>query len=245
MLSQEQMSSEKFIMSAEHINSIVKIFYQMGQSMHHPLFYCELHPFKNKVSWEDRCYLRKRLVITLKSYYKKYKNQLFKNQTSKVCYKKWDRLLSPASSLQNSIAAVSVSHCPLLGGFVFSLNSNISIGLDMEIAARVSRKLVQRVSHLEEITKAPDNALLWTAKEAACKCISLNQRTVLLKDCVISHWMKVDKIIHHFAFKGIANAFQEENKSFCQLHRQSIYGIGRAFHFGPFAFSYAQLLHHH
>lgn len=245
MLSQKQIFSKQVIISSEQINHIVTMFHQIGRNMNHPLFYCELHPFKNKVSWENRCYLRKRLVITLKSYYEKYKNQLFKDQTSETLCKEWNRLLLPEHSLQNSIAAVSVSHCPLLGGFVFSLNSNISIGLDVEVAARVNRRLIQRVSRLGEIAKAPDNALLWTAKEAACKCISFNQKTSLLKDCIISHWTKTDKIIHHFTFKGIiTDPFQEvnDNKSFC---RQSVSGIGSAFRFGPLAFSYAQVIHHH
>ena len=248
MVSKEQIFSKRPIISSEQINDIVKIFHQIGRNMSHPFFYCELHSLKTQVNWKDRCYLRKHLVAALKTQYKKYRDQLWTDQTSDAIYKEWDRLLLPAYSLQNSIAAISISHCPLLGGFIFSLNPNISIGLDIEVAARVSRQLLYRISHPEEIAQVPDNALLWTAKEAVCKCISLNQLTVLLKDCFISHWTKTDEVIHHFTFEGAAtNTNQRINgsKSSNQFCRQSVSGVGSAFRFGPFAFSYAQMGYHH
>lgn len=72
--------------------------------------------------------------------------------------------------------AISVSHCPSLGGFV-AAPSNSHVGLDFELASRVSSQIARRVAAfageekiLEKVTSADRPlALFWAAKEAAIK----------------------------------------------------------------------------
>lgn len=76
--------------------------------------------------------------------------------------------------------ALSISHCPDLGGFVLIPNFTGSIGFDVEIGARITVPIAERVlPHPSELCirerlLRPDAPLIaasiWTAKEAAIKC---------------------------------------------------------------------------
>ena len=75
--------------------------------------------------------------------------------------------------------ALSISHCPDLGGFVLAPQFDGSIGFDIEIAARITVPIAARVlPHASESFLRDQLALayasqiatsIWTAKEAAIK----------------------------------------------------------------------------
>lgn len=65
----------------------------------------------------------------------------------------------------------SISHNKKCGGFVLNPQGQ-AVGLDVEIAQRVQERLIARVAaNKEEVGLAPSAASLWTAKEAAIKCL--------------------------------------------------------------------------
>lgn len=78
--------------------------------------------------------------------------------------------------------SLSISHCPTVGGFI-ALPSVRPIGLDLEIASRISPKVIHRIAsfpseknHISDIELYRDRmrieeaaASFWTAKEAAIK----------------------------------------------------------------------------
>lgn len=76
--------------------------------------------------------------------------------------------------------ALSISHCPDLGGFVLAPQFDGSIGFDVEIAARITVPIAARVlPHASEsflrdqlalADASPIATSIWTAKEAAIKC---------------------------------------------------------------------------
>ena len=163
------------------------------------LFFCKT--FTNEdLSVEDRKNLRKILVqkIQSQSFYKdKYINKFLN----------LDQLLEIGSRPDQTFLALSISHCKNLAGFVLNhskeinpvnivqktaqLNSKkLSIGLDIEKTNRVSNQTISRVSLLKERNSSPSPSLLWTAKEATFKCLSQNQKSLLLSNCFISNWEK-------------------------------------------------------
>ena len=65
---------------------------------------------------------------------------------------------------------ISLSHCPLMGGFVFSVGEETAgLGLDIEQDDRVGAELVARIAGKRECEESPRPSLLWVAKEAALK----------------------------------------------------------------------------
>jgi phosphopantetheinyl transferase (holo-ACP synthase) len=81
---------------------------------------------------------------------------------------------------RSSRHALSISHCPDLGGFCLVPNSNFKLGFDVEIVSRIKTPIVERVlPHAEESpirsklhTRNQDqfSALAWAAKECSIKC---------------------------------------------------------------------------
>lgn len=69
--------------------------------------------------------------------------------------------------------ALSVSHCPGLGGYIFGPSKNF-VGFDLEESQRVSEKIVERVLPFEfekswYLKSGISPALVWAAKEASIK----------------------------------------------------------------------------
>ncbi|MCY4513325.1 MAG: hypothetical protein OXB86_06525, partial [Bdellovibrionales bacterium] len=172
-------------------------------------------------SWEARKELRKSLVTELETSYSSLKKTLPEDFFGKHC----ENLLTPGARPDCSFAAISVSHCPVLGGFIFSFNQKISLGLDMEQSHRVNEQLIGRLSKTEELQKAPDPSLLWAAKEAAFKCMTPEQN-LLLKHILIFKWIKIKPDHYHFYF---------------QVEGQDIKGRGAAFLVDTLALGFAIL----
>lgn len=64
---------------------------------------------------------------------------------------------------------LSISHCSLFGGFVFSKHQ---VGFDIEERKRISPQLLNRVCSATEIQECPHTEFLWVAKEAGFKALS-------------------------------------------------------------------------
>lgn len=147
-------------------------------------------------TWQARKELRKLLVKELETTYGSLKKSLPNDFFGKHC----EKLLTPGTRPNCSFATISVSHCPVLGGFVFSFNQKITLGLDMEQSHRVNEQLMGRLSKTEELQKAPDPSLLWAAKEAAFKCLTPEQNR-LIKHISITKWKKITLDNYHFYFQ--------------------------------------------
>ncbi len=139
-------------------------------------------------TWEKRLELRSLLVKDLENSFENFPED----------YKK--KLLTPGSSPHLPGVSISISHCPLFGGFVFSSDKGLSLGLDIEEADRVSLRSVKYVSSLEEIGESPEVSFLWVAKEAAFKSVPSEGQQYFLRDLLISDWWKTEMEGYGFGF---------------------------------------------
>lgn len=91
----------------------------------------------------------------------------------------------------------SISHNNKCGGFALSSQGS-TLGLDVEITARVQENLVARVAaSREEVTRAPSAASLWAAKEAALKCLLRSGRQPQVIAAIeIGDWQTIDGFEH-------------------------------------------------
>lgn len=86
-------------------------------------------------------------------------------------------------------AAVSVSHSMSLGGYAFTKDSGVQIGLDIEETERVTDEVARRVCKtLLEFTTAPSPASLWTAKEASYKALLGPHQPTVISDMRVGNW---------------------------------------------------------
>jgi phosphopantetheinyl transferase (holo-ACP synthase) len=90
----------------------------------------------------------------------------------------------------------SISHCPSMGGFAFTTFDSdhvLQIGFDIEEDARVRTETAQRICEtLAEYQEAPSNASLWTAKEAAFKCLKGPRQPLVVSAVELTNWQTVD-----------------------------------------------------
>ena len=197
-------------MNTLSIHKIEAKFREISRQLKEPSLHFHFKIFGTKgPTWEARKELRKHLVKELETSYRSLKKSLPEDFFGKHC----EKLLTPGTRPDCSFAAISVSHCPVLGGFVFSFNQKITLGLDMEQSHRVNEQLMGRLSKTEELQKAPDPSFLWAAKEAAFKCLTLEQNR-LIKHISITEWEKTASDSYHFHFqvegqntKGRGSAF--------------------------------------
>lgn len=85
---------------------------------------------------------------------------------------------------------LSISHCPVAGGFVVSRKP---VGLDLEVASRVKPAVIARISRPGELESAPGAAALWAAKEAAFKALQHAERSPdLASQIEIGDWKSSD-----------------------------------------------------
>jgi hypothetical protein len=90
----------------------------------------------------------------------------------------------------------SISHCPDLGGFVFSIydsNQMLRVGFDIESSARVTDRIAQRICITEEeFRRAPSSASLWAAKEAAFKSLKGPKQPAVVSEIELINWTQID-----------------------------------------------------
>ncbi|MGZ5278452.1 MAG: 4'-phosphopantetheinyl transferase superfamily protein [Pseudobdellovibrionaceae bacterium] len=89
----------------------------------------------------------------------------------------------------------SISHCPTMGGFAFTMfdsNHVLQIGFDIEEDSRVRVETARRICHIAaEYEAAPSPASLWTAKEAAYKCLKGSKQPAILSHVEVTNWQTV------------------------------------------------------
>ena len=125
-------------------------------------------------------------------------------------------LATPGKKPSIPFASISISHCRILGGFIFSINSHIPIGLDIEEVKRVKPNMIARLSQQQEIQQAPTDSLLWVAKESSFKCLPISTGQMFLSHIYISHWQTLQSNAYSFSFQaksfhGKGIAFLEED----------------------------------
>jgi phosphopantetheinyl transferase (holo-ACP synthase) len=101
----------------------------------------------------------------------------------------------------------SISHCRSLGGFAFTqfdYDRLCQLGFDLEESDRVSHEVSLRIcTTAQEYEKAPSNASLWTAKEAAFKALKGENQPSTLSQIVLTNWTQIDS---QFETVSVANA---------------------------------------
>ena len=157
-------------------------------------------------TWERRLEMRSLLV--------KYLENSFENFPED--YKK--KLLIPGNPPRGPGVSISVSHCPVFGGFIFSNDKNISLGLDIEKADRVNLRSVEYVSSLEEIKASPGISFLWVAKEAAFKCVPPGGQKHFLRNLFIFGWKEIKRGVHGFGFLLKKKHIEGEGVIFMKNH---------------------------
>ena len=96
---------------------------------------------------------------------------------------------------------ISVSHCPGLQGFIYSIKQSGKqkrIGLDVEVRSRVTMDLVSFLSSKTELDNMPNPACLWTAKEASFKC--LYPQDIRISQIIIGYWESISSDLYRFGF---------------------------------------------
>ena len=178
------------------------------------VFCCQKFP--KALSVDDRKQFRKLLIQSIK------KQPYYKENLKLMDLKP---LLKLGFKPQQTLMAISISHCKDLALFVFtfkkSQNENLSIGIDIEETKRVSEALALRVSTKQECLNSPKPSLLWTAKEASFKCFSGNKK-LLLSECQISGWKKIQESYY------FSSSYKKQKAK------------GMAFLWGPMSLAYAQ-----
>ena len=166
-----------------------------------PYFYC--YPFeKSGPTLQERQRLRAILLNHLE-------------RSIPLSKKNKSELSTPGRKPQIPSVSISISHCKVLGGFVFSTDSNVSIGLDLEEAKRVKPSVITHICQKKEVQQAPMNALLWVAKESSFKCLPSNPGQFLSHVCILN-WQILQSNAYSFCFqtkddRGQGIAFLEEN----------------------------------
>lgn len=94
----------------------------------------------------------------------------------------------------------SVSHCPLMGGFILQEKRILGqgIGLDLESIERVAPEVVVRISSENELRESPDPSSLWVAKESLFKALPESIQPRILSQLRISRWSMVTQNVHEF-----------------------------------------------
>lgn len=129
---------------------------------------------------------------------------------------------------RSSSLSISVSHCALLGGFVYTPKPT-KIGLDIEIIERAKEPVVKRISAPQEFSLAPTPALLWAAKEATFKSLIGPHQPPVLSDIVIGEWLSFGQV---FGLEGKVHNAWKFQASLSQT--DALQGTGLVFYYSKF-----------
>lgn len=112
--------------------------------------------------------------------------------------------------------SLSISHCRAVGGFcVADKSAHPAIGFDVELNERVHLRHLRQVADEAELHRAPTIQALWTAKEAAYKCLQGPLQPKGVKDVRITRWRLLDAKTFGFEVEGVSDvrgvAVENEN----------------------------------
>ncbi|MBX3020740.1 MAG: 4'-phosphopantetheinyl transferase superfamily protein [Bdellovibrionales bacterium] len=102
--------------------------------------------------------------------------------------------------------SISISHATSEGGWVALADAPhaigdrhpVSVGLDIETAARITQGVIERMCTASEIAAAPQVAYLWAAKEAAYKSIPDGSQPQVLSAVSILTWQPDGPGVYRF-----------------------------------------------
>lgn len=137
----------------------------------------------------NRALIRLELVKELKNYHKNKPNDPLSSEQNKLNKKNLLLLKNLSRRPHFPEFTISVSHCPIAGGFVLCPTHRFQLGLDLEEAKRINLKLLTRTHTTDEISIAPQPHLLWSCKEAIFKSMQGFQPKTLTQ-ITISQWKK-------------------------------------------------------
>lgn len=83
--------------------------------------------------------------------------------------------------------SLSISHNRQMGGYVHT-NQNFQLGFDIEVSARLNDSNVRLFASTEEIRNARGAPILWTAKEAAYKCLPRVLQPTVIGEIELTNW---------------------------------------------------------
>ncbi len=82
----------------------------------------------------------------------------------------------------------SVSHCPVMGGWVAS---KTPVGVDIEDGARdLSARATQRLGTRREVMASPNELALWVAKEASFKALQGEHQPKVISQIEVENWVQ-------------------------------------------------------
>lgn len=134
-----------------------------------------------------------------------------------------ERLHHKAEELKSSgTPYLSISHCEGRGILVGSVHP---VGVDVEQTARLTDKVVARVSTVGEKSQAPSAAALWCAKEACFKALKTFTQPSVISQISIGDWQKIDSQLEtcrlmrpenfHAPSENIGIFVQDDSHSYC------------------------------
>ncbi len=121
------------------------------------------------------------------------------------------QLLIPGTPLQVPFASLSVSHSSVMGGFIISPATQVSLGVDLEQAGRAKKRTVLRIANEEELHQSPSPSFLWSAKEAIYKSIHPFQKTISIKQIFVFDWTPIQETNKSDTLKTYDYRFEVNN----------------------------------
>lgn len=122
--------------------------------------------------------------------------------------------------------SISISHCPIAGGFLVSPINDGQVGLDLEDRAKVSREIVLRMGDESEVLLAPEPAVLWAAKEATFKSLLGPSQPSALSQVKIAGWYNLD--LHIWGFQAqIQGVTTNPIMGVAHVHENLVVGLAK------------------
>ena len=141
----------------------------------------------------------------------------------------WQQALNLDRPPRLQECSVSISHSPLLGGFLLSSQSHI--GFDIEQQARISSAVIRRICSEEECAQAPQLNFLWSAKEAAYKSLIAPLQPETTSEIRTSLWQELEGNSYNIW------SFSFSVQQVTQNHLSKNLGLGLLFDSFPHFFS--------
>ena len=162
---------------------------------------CYLYPFNNQESSLDQRKKLRKLLI----------EEIEKNWSNTLSIEQKKQLLIPGTLLQIPFASLSVSHSSVMGGFIISPDTQISLGFDLEQLGRAKERTVLRIASEEELKKSPSPSFLWSAKEATYKSVHSLRKSISIKQISVFDWTPIQGMKESDTLKTYDYLFEIEH----------------------------------
>ena len=102
--------------------------------------------------------------------------------------------------------SISVSHCPVVGGFLIVHNPFLTVGFDVEVAERITPEIENRMSLPGERDRAPIPGAAWVAKEATFKALIGTKQPKLVSAIETHSWIREKPAIWRFSARVVSDS---------------------------------------